>query len=132
MRAALSFWPTHGLAISPDSIVEAGRLRLARRERVPWFPEAYSTVGGRGRGDENASRGGMEVRCWRSTALFANEFCAVIICCASKKPGAAASPRLKLITLSGGVKGFVASMIGVEKGLAGVVAPLGIILIELP
>lgn len=45
---------------------------------------------------------------------------------------AAASPRLKLMTLAGGEKGFVASMVGVEKGLAGVVAPLGGMLNALP
>lgn len=57
-------------------------------------------------------------------ALFAMELCALIPCCASPKPVAAASPRLKLMTLAGGEKGFVASIVGVEKGLAGVVAPL--------
>lgn len=40
-----------GLVLSPDSIVEAGRLRLERRERVPRFPEEYTTVNG-GRGVE--------------------------------------------------------------------------------
>jgi hypothetical protein len=65
-------------------------------------------------------------------ALFANELCALNRCCASPKPVAAASPRLKLMTLAGGEKGFVASMIGVEKILAGVVATLGEILCALP
>jgi hypothetical protein len=52
-------------------------------------------------------------------ALFAKELCALIPCCASPKPVAAAAalPRLKLMTLAGGEKGFVASMVGVEKGL---------------
>jgi len=36
------------------------------------------------------------------------------------------------MTLAGGEKGFVASMVGVEKGLAGVVAPLGGMLSALP
>lgn len=67
-------------------------------------------------------------------ALFAKELCALrpIPCCASPKPVTAASPRLKLMTLAGGEKGFVASMVGVENGLAGVVAPLGGMLSALP
>jgi hypothetical protein len=66
-------------------------------------------------------------------ALFAKELCTLIVpCCASPKPVAAASLRLKLMTLAGGEKGFVASMVGVEKGLAGVVAPLGGMLNALP
>lgn len=36
------------------------------------------------------------------------------------------------MTLAGGEKGFVVSMVGVEKGLAGVVAPLGGMLNALP
>jgi len=36
------------------------------------------------------------------------------------------------MTLAGGEKGFVASMVGVEKGFAGVVAPLGGMLNVLP
>lgn len=140
IRAALSFLPIHGLVISPESIVEAGRLRLERRERVPcpwpWFPEGYTTVNGRGRGDENASRasGVTERRCWRSMALFAKELCALKPCCCASppKPVAPASPRLKLMTLAGGENGFVASVVGVENGLAGVVAPLGGMLSALP
>jgi hypothetical protein len=132
IRAALSFFPIHGLVISPESIVDAGRLRFARRERVPWFPAGYTTVTGRGRGDEKASRGVADCRCWRSTALFAKELCALILGCPSPKPVETASPRLKLMTLAGGEKGFVASRVGVEKGLAGVVAPLGAMLMELP
>jgi hypothetical protein len=49
--------------MSPDTIVEAGRLRFARRERMPLFPEGYMTVTGRGRGEENASRGVDGCRC---------------------------------------------------------------------
>jgi hypothetical protein len=58
-------------------------------------------------------------------ALLAKELCALILCCASPKPVAAASPRLKLMTLAGGEKGFVASTVGV-------VAPLGGVQNELP
>ena len=83
-------------------------------------------VNGRVRGDENASRGVAERGCWRSMVLFARELYA------SPKPVATASPRLKLMTLSGYEKGFVASMVGVEKILAGVVARLVIILCALP
>jgi hypothetical protein len=36
------------------------------------------------------------------------------------------------MTLAGGENGFVASIIGVEKGLAGVVTPLGGMLNALP
>ena len=52
-------------------------------------------------------------------AQFAKELYALNPCCASPKPVAAASSRLRLITLAGGEKGFVASKVGVEKGFAG-------------
>jgi hypothetical protein len=64
-------------------------------------------------------------------ALLAKELCALILCCASPKPVAAASPRLKLMTLAGGEKGFESSMAGKELAV-GVVAPLGGMLKELP
>ena len=67
-------------------------------------------------------------------ALLAKELCALILWWALPKPVAATSPRLKLMTLAGGVRAFkfTVSMTGVEKGLAGVVAPLGTMLFELP
>ena len=96
-------------------------------------PMGYITVGGRGRGDEKGSRAGAEWRCCRSTALFATELGGLSLCCASPKPVATTSPiLLKLITLAGGVKGLVASIGGVEKGFAGVVAPLEVTLTKLP